>query len=201
MNPEILICFGKSLYKDLKPDWFLEARLNKTIEIAQEYKDIPIVLTGGKSHLIEHEVEISEAKSMSDFISKKNENLISRFIIEDKADSTVDQIIRIKTEIIIPNNIRVVGIITDEIHMPRAKMTTHHILGNEYQVVDFPAEVRISGNWRKALDDIEAKVYELLERTRFSSINPGDHEHWKKLNLEWKNLPKSEKEQILQTKL
>ena len=45
-KPDILVCFGKMLWNNV-PDWFLESRLLKTIEIAKQYKDTPIILTGG----------------------------------------------------------------------------------------------------------------------------------------------------------
>lgn len=41
-KPDIIICFGKMLFTDSKPDWLLESRLNKTIEIVMKHPQVKI---------------------------------------------------------------------------------------------------------------------------------------------------------------
>lgn len=199
-TPDILICFGKMLWNNI-PDWFLESRLLKTIEIARLYPDIPIILTGGQSHLIESKVSVSEAEAMETFILNINPNLQERLIIEDKGDSTIHQIILIKTQIIEPKGYNKIGIITDEIHMPRAEATAKHILGDGYSILPYPSIIKLSGTYRKAIENVEEQNYKLLQETRLNVIQPGDHKEWQRVNDEYKSLSKDEKEKRLGVKL
>lgn len=200
MNPDIIICFGKMLWNNI-PDWFLESRLQKTIEIAKQYPDAPIILTGGQSHLIENKVSISEAEAMKKFILEKAPELEQRLITEDKGDSTIHQIILIKTQIIEPKGYKNIGIITDEIHMPRAEATAKHVLGDSYSVLPYPSIIKLSGTYRKAIETVEEQNYKLLQETRLNVIKPGDHEEWQRVNDEYKSLSKAEKEKRLGIKL
>lgn len=183
------------------PDWFLESRLQKTIEIAKQYPDAPIILTGGQSHLIENKVSISEAEAMKKFILEKAPELEQRLITEDKGDSTIHQIILIKTQIIEPKGYKNIGIITDEIHMPRAEATAKHVLGDSYSVLPYPSIIKLSGTYRKAIETVEEQNYKLLQETRLNVIKPGDHEEWQRVNDEYKSLSKAEKEKRLGIKL
>lgn len=200
ITPDIIICFGKMLWNNI-PDWFLESRLLKTIEVATQYPEVPIILTGGQSHLIEDKLSVTEVEAMREFILDKQPDLESRLIIEDKGDSTIHQIILIKTGIIIPNKYKSIGIVTDEIHMPRAEATAKHIFGNEYSVIAYKAPVKISGTYRKAIETVEEQNFKLLQETRLKVIESGNHEEWQKVNNQYKSLTKTEKENLLGTKL
>lgn len=182
---------------DNKPDWVLLSRLDKALELTDQFLSSKIILSGGKSHLLADEISITEAESMKNYILSKRPDIESKILIEDQSDSTIDQIVRIKTEFLQKNNYKSIALVTDEIHMPRALATTKHILGNEFKVHPFPSQVRLTGSWKRILIAQENHLYNLLEETRFSVIDVGDHLTWKKYNEGFKKLTSKEKDSLL----
>lgn len=185
MQPDIIICLGKMLFND-EPDWILESRLKKTIEVALHYPEAPVVLTGGQSYLIKGKAGLSEAQAMKKYLLKLQPNLVKRLIIEEKSDSTIDQVIIIKKSIIVPGKYQHIGLVTDEINMPRSRTTVSNILGKGFTILPFPAEVKISGRYRTALEFMEQYLEKTLKRTRLKAIKPGDDSEWRRVNNQYK---------------
>ena len=190
------------MYKTGVPDWILESRLSKCLEVLALYPESQLILSGGKSHIIDSNSVNSEAEDMLHYLKEKFPDLIANRTIqlETESNSTIDQIIKLKLNFLAENNLTRIALVTDEIHMPRAFDTIKHILGPDYSVEAFPAEVRIGGVWRKKIEEYEKGNYEITKVTRFNKIKPVDHEEWARLNKEFTSKSQVEKEDILNNK-
>ncbi|MCA9382931.1 YdcF family protein [Candidatus Dojkabacteria bacterium] len=199
---DAILVLGKAMYKTGIPDWILESRLSKCIEVLALYPDAQLILSGGKSHIIDSNSAKSEAEDMLNYLKGKfPDKIINRDIqLETESNSTIDQIIRLKLNFLSRNKFTKIALITDEIHMPRAFETIKHILGPDYSVEAHPAEVKIGGVWRKKIEEYERGNFEITKTTRFNKIKPGDHQEWSRLNKEFTSKPQAEKEAILSNK-
>lgn len=177
MKPDIIICLGRMLLENNKPCAVLRSRLNKMIELLIKYPNVKAILSGGKYHASNDE-NISEAKGMYDYVKLVAPELIKRCTIEDKSGSTISQLCILKTDYIEKRGYKRIGLVTDEAHMPRAALIFHSILGPEYEIINFPSPLDVSGVWGKLIKDKEQELYELTIETRTSLIKPGDHEKW-----------------------
>jgi uncharacterized SAM-binding protein YcdF (DUF218 family) len=175
---DLIICLGKQLLPDGNLDWVLQSRVEKAVEVFKQNPDAKLLLSGGQSHLIQNKVKASEAQTMLDYIKENYSLDFKNILIEEEGNSTIDQLCRIKTQILIPNNYKTIALVTYEIHMLRASTTLKSILGPAYEVLTYPSIVKISGVYRQAMIDQEEVTLELTKKTRINVITPGDHEKW-----------------------
>jgi uncharacterized SAM-binding protein YcdF (DUF218 family) len=172
---DVIICLGKAVHNDGSIDWILQERVKKAAEIASNNPQAMLILSGAKHHLDNRSGLPSEAEAMLKYIKDNNLLDSSRIIIEDKGSSTIHQQCIIKTDFLIPNNYKNIGLVTDELHMPRAEVTLKSILGPGFGVVAFPSIVNLAGKARALIIDDEKKSFDLTMETRVNVISPGDH--------------------------
>lgn len=176
---DVIIVLGKSLHPDGSPDFVLRSRVDKALEVLKDHPEAKLIITGGKSHWIDGEEQISEAQAMLDYAKRTNPGLdIDQVIIEDQGNSTIHQLVRIKTEYLLPNSWKQIGLVTDELHMPRAAMIARGILGDTFEVIEYPAKVDLAGYWREIIEEREKLGYENTYQALFSKVKLGDHEAW-----------------------
>lgn len=197
MTPDIIICLGKSLNNQDKPDWILESRLNKTIDLANEFPDIKIILTGGIGHFEKERISISQAEGMKRYILTIANELKDRIILEEKGESTIGQMCIIKTDFLMANKYKNIALITDEIHMARASILFEAILGDEYKVTKASAEINLNDNWKKPQIDKELQMILLSRNTWLKDIKKGDHEEWRRVDEEYRKKSNEEKRKII----
>lgn len=172
MNTFIL--FGRQLFQDGKLDWIAQARCDLAIEILKQNTSSELIITGGKTT-----TQISEASVMKDYLIDKLP-VDRRIILEESGLSTIHQLVLLKNNYLIPNMKFEVGLISDEIHMPRLKLTAQHLLGDEFKIATFQAEVRISGRYRRSIEDFEKELFRLtLNNPVMLNYQKGDDKAWR----------------------
>jgi len=177
MKPDVIVCLGKSLLPGGKPDAVLRSRLRQTIKLMRKYSETPVILAGGKYHALA-KVKTSEAKAMFNYLKKRVPAQIDNCIVEDKSSSTIDQFCRIKTQYAMPQGWEHLHLVTDEAHMPRAKLIMESIFGPGYKISTSISPLDISGVWGQMIIDREKELLSLTIKTRTSLIKAGDHESW-----------------------
>jgi uncharacterized SAM-binding protein YcdF (DUF218 family) len=184
MNTDVIIVLGKGLHTDGTPDCILKSRVSEAVRLAEQNR-APLIFSGGKAHWKE-DTKISEAGAMKRYVVESFPEFdVSRITLEEEGSSTIDQFIKIKTVILIPNGWVNIALVTDELHMPRAALALKHILGDSFRVDEVPAKADIAGGWRRLIEAREEKAYEKTLKTRVEKITKGDHQAWAKANAEF----------------
>jgi uncharacterized SAM-binding protein YcdF (DUF218 family) len=176
---DAIIVFGKSLHQDGSPDFVLRSRVEKALEVLNAHPQAKLIITGGKSHWLAGKEQISEAQAMLEYAKQVQPDLhLDQVIVEDQGNSTIHQLAKIKVEQLLPNSWKNVGLVTDEIHMPRAASIALGVLGDEFIISQYPAKVDLAGAWRALIEEKEKRDYDITYQTRNQHIKNGDHETW-----------------------
>lgn len=185
---DAIICLGNTLLDDGTPDWTLQSRLNKTVEAWNQNPNAVLILSGGKSLSSLNKKNVhSEATGMLNYLKENYSEIIEgkKIIIEEDSLTTIDQLCKIKLQILLPRGFKNIGLVTDEIHMPRATMIIQSILGKDFNVESFEAQFLLAGRWKQVIVDLEKGLYDLTKRTRVDLIKEGDHEMWQKMETDY----------------
>lgn len=117
-KPDYIMVLGAGLRYD-KISTSLQLRLNSSLELANKFKDIPIIVSGGQGS----DEAMSEAKAMRDFLIENNipEN---RIIMEDKSTNTYENFKFTKDKLKEFYNAKSfkITIITNNFHMYRSQL-------------------------------------------------------------------------------
>lgn len=187
-----IIILGKQLHKNGNIDSILRDRVKKGVEISKLNPSAKIILSGARPHWNKDISQKTEAFVMREYLKEIYPEVDEkRIVIEESGNSTIDQFIKIKTEILIPMGFKDIALVTDEVHIKRAGITLKHILGDKFNVTEFPSVLDIAGGWRTLIEERENNAYQLTLNTRINVINRGDHETWRKLEDEFQNKVKS----------
>lgn len=99
------------------PSLMLQRRLDAAYDFLSENPDVPVIVSGGKGD----DEKISEAQCMKEYLVKKGIDP-ERIYIEDKSESTYENL-KFSQEIIEKNNLNEnITIVTDSFHQLRAEM-------------------------------------------------------------------------------
>ena len=149
-NIDTMIVLGSRLDGD-KVSNTLKLRLDKAIEYYNKHKDIKIIVSGGKTN----NSDISEALAMENYLIANGVNK-NNIIKEDKATSTLENIIYSKKILEDINYNGKVFIVTSDFHLFRGRLIAS-ILGIEnkgicskselskriyYMIKEYPASIR-----------------------------------------------------------
>ena len=168
------ILFGKQLFRDGQLDWIAQSRCDLAIELINKTSNGTLIITGGKTTQIE-----SEALVMKEYIISKLK-LDRNIILEESGLSTIHQLVVLKNEYLLPNSQFEVGLISDEIHMPRIELTARHLLGDDFTITTYKSEVRISGQYRQSIENFERDLFDLTAKNPVLVNYPkGDDKMWK----------------------
>lgn len=121
--PSYIVVLGAGLNKD-KISTSLYYRLNSAIELSNQIKDVPIIVSGGQG---ENE-SLSEAKAMKLYLISKGVNE-ARIIMEDKSTNTYENFKFTKEKIleIFNDTHPTITIITNNFHMYRSKIISENL--------------------------------------------------------------------------
>jgi len=171
---DILVLFGKHLYTDGGIDWIAESRCELAIKLLSAYPTCDLIITGGRTNLS----MMSEASKMKSYIVQRIGNNRNIFL-EEEGVTTINQLYILKKDYLAPSNQRHIGLISDQIHIKRLELIANHLLGEEYKPEFFGAEVRLSGHYRKAIEERERQLRELISNNPVLRNFPsGSHEAW-----------------------
>lgn len=152
-KPDYIMVLGAGLRYD-KISTSLQLRLNSTLELANQLKDVPIIVSGGQGS----DEAMTEAKAMKDFLIENNipEN---RIITEDKSTNTYENFKFTKDKLKELYNVEnpTVTIITNNFHMYRSQLlaeklgfsthcysaSSHPYLSLNFHVREFLAVVKV----------------------------------------------------------
>lgn len=166
------ILFGKKLLPDNTLSWIGEARCEKAMELLKAFSKSKLIITGGKTTSV-----VSEASAMKSYIIERIPD--RNIVLEEKSESSIHQLCILKTDYLLVQNIKEVGLITDETHMPRLALVASKIFGDNIKIVEYPARVKISGVNRKLIEDYEQKLYDLTKTNPvYTEGKSGDHLLW-----------------------
>lgn len=172
MNTFIL--FGKQLFRDGKLDWIAQSRCDLAIELINKNPNVALIITGGKTTQTE-----SEASVMKKYIINKLK-VDTNIILEESGLSTIHQLVVLKNDYLLPKNQFEIGLISDEIHMPRIELTARHLLGDDFTITTYKSEVRISGQYRQSIENFEKDLFNLTTKNPVIVNYPkGDDKMWK----------------------
>jgi len=172
MNTFIL--FGKQLFRDGKLDWIAQSRCDLAIELINKNPNVALIITGGKTTQTE-----SEASVMKKYIINKLK-VDTNIILEESGLSTIHQLVVLKNDYLLPKNQFEIGLISDEIHMPRIELTARHLLGDNFIIAAYKSEVRISGQYRQSIENFEKDLFNLTTKNPVIVNYPkGDDKMWK----------------------
>lgn len=176
------ILFGRQLFQDGKLDWIAKARCHLAIEILKQNTASELIITGGKTT-----TQISEASVMKDYLIDKLP-VDRRIILEESGLSTIHQLVLLKNNYLIPNMKFEVGLISDEIHMPRLELMAQHLLGDEFKITTYRAEVKISGHYRQAIEEYERRALFIIKNSPVILNYPiGDDKAWELYSEYYRN--------------
>jgi len=184
----LIICLGRNLLPDETLDWILQERVKQSVRVFESLANARLLFTGKYGHKGNAEPKKSQAQAMFDYAKGMGSLNESKVILEEESESTIHQFYLIKTKILIPQKIRKIHLVTDEIHMPRALMTLKGILGEDFKIISSTSDVRIGGGWRSLIEDSEKRLLEMTEKDLYSRIPLGDHEAWYKFDKEFREL-------------
>ncbi len=170
---DVIICLGKSINSDGTLDWILEKRVELAYELARK-RNIPLILTGFKSYRRDEEIDITEASAMYNYLRTNHNIKNMKIILEEKGESTIHQLCIIKKNLLVPNKWYLVGIVTDKIHLRRAKITAKWIFGDEFRVYGFESKVNLVGIFRKTYESSEKEKYNLTVDSILKKYKKGD---------------------------
>jgi len=172
----LIVCFGKRLNPDGSLDWINVSRCDLAVKLFTENQDSKLLLSGGGNM-----VPFSEAEGMLKYIKDNNPDLdYSKITTEDQSRSTIDLLINIKTEIILPAGFDKVIMVSDVMHIKRIEILVGHIFGPDIDVEYVGSTVNITGKYLEAMEDIEKYLVELTSNNPvLKTKQPGDHQAWK----------------------
>lgn len=173
-KPDVVICLGKSINKDYSLDWILTNRVELAYKLAKK-NNVPLLLTGGKSHKkVLEKVAKSEASAMYDYLKKNYPGLKLIVILEEKGESTIHQLCIIKNKILLPKKWYNLVLVTDEIHLKRAVITTEWIFGDKFKVFGQGSLINLNGSLRSLYENREGEKYNLSINGLIKKYKKGD---------------------------
>ena len=128
---DVVICLGSTPNKDGGLGIVLEERVKLAYKLTEKHK-VPLVLSGGKSHKISNSPIKSQAAAMLNYLKTKYKLENLNIILEEIGSSTMHQLCEIKNNILTPNKWLSVGLVTDKVHLRRAKITAEWIFGKKF---------------------------------------------------------------------
>ncbi|OGM13817.1 hypothetical protein A3A76_04880 [Candidatus Woesebacteria bacterium RIFCSPLOWO2_01_FULL_39_23] len=171
---DIIICLGKSINKDGSLDRILSQRVELAFKLATK-NNIPLILSGGKSHKrFLEKFPSSESSAMLSYLKQNYPETDLNVILEEKGESTIHQLCIIKNKLLIPKKYFRVGLVTDEIHIKRAIITTEWILGDQFKIVGFGSPLTLRGKGREKFISREEEKYDLTINKLFKKYQKGD---------------------------
>ncbi len=179
------ILFGKQLFRDGQLDWIAQSRCDLAIELINKTSNGTLIITGGKTTQLE-----SEASVMKKYISNKLK-VNCDIILEESGLSTIHQLVVLKNDYLLPKRQFEIGLISDEIHMPRIELTARHLLGDDFIITTYKSEVRISGRYRQSIENFERDLFDLTAKNPVLVNYPkGDDKMWKLYDEFYRNKKK-----------
>ncbi len=122
------VVLGAAVWGGNRPSPVLRERINKGYELLKDGSVKYIVLTGGGSPGEMTEAEVAKNELLKKGIDEKN------IFIENKSNSTLEQITFINNNLYRKNNWRSVALITDNFHLPRSRQICRFFGINAYSV-------------------------------------------------------------------
>jgi hypothetical protein len=183
---ELVICLGKQLNDDGSLDWISQERVKLAVTIVNENPNAKLLLSGGKKYSDERSLEVSEAKAMETYIKNELNRNDLQIIIEDEGPSSLTQLVIIKTKIILPQQIKNIALVTDEVHLERARTLFDAIMGDEYQINYQGSLVDIAGQYRDLIVQNEAIKTKYIIDNMINQLPKGDHEAYRKYDEEYR---------------
>jgi len=122
------VVLGAAVWGGNRPSPVLRERINKGYELLKDSTTRYIVLTGGGSPGEMTEADVAKNELLKKGIDEKN------IFIENKSNSTLEQITYIKNNLYIKNNWRSIALITDNFHLPRSRQICRFYGINAYSV-------------------------------------------------------------------
>lgn len=119
-KPDVIMVLGAALHNGNEPSDVLKRRIDRAMEYAEQYPQVPVLVTGGKGL----QEDVTEASAMKQYLIGRgmDEN---RILVEDKATSTRENFANSKLildERFGKNNYTTV-FATSDFHILRAQMT------------------------------------------------------------------------------
>lgn len=152
---DVVICLGKTPNEDGNLGENLKERVKLAYKIANK-SNVPLILSGGKSHKILEKRPISEATAMHKYLKTNYDIKNMEIILEEKGESTIQQLCIIKNDILLPSRWFKVSLVTDKVHLKRAKNTAEWIFGKKFVVYGFGSKPNI----------VEEKIDSYLNREK-----------------------------------
>lgn len=170
---DVVICLGKTPNPDGSLDPILQGRVDLAYKIAVK-NNARLLLSGGKNLRILKTKELSESAAMQKYVVDTYNTDSVKIILEEKGSSTISQLCIIKNEILIPKKWFTVALVTDEIHLERALITTQWILGDDFTITPFGSKVKVSEEKRKAYIARENEKIQLTRKNFAKNFKKGD---------------------------
>ena len=180
-----LILFGKQLFRDGQLDWIAQSRCDLACELIYKEPNATLIITGGQTTQQE-----SEASVMKNYITKKLKTK-TEIILEESGLSTIHQLVVLKNEYLLPRKQFEIGLISDEIHIPRIELTARHLLGDDFTISIYKAEVRLSGQYRQSIENFAKELFDLTSKNPvLINYRKGDDKMWKLYDEFYRNKKK-----------
>lgn len=174
----LLILFGKHLYGDGGLDWIAQSRCEVAIDQMRKNPYCDLIITGGKTNFSDK----SEASEMKNYIVQAIGS-DRKILLEEEGLTTINQLYILKTKYLIPNHWEEICLISDQIHIKRLEIIARHLFGADFKLRFIGAEVKLSGHYRKAIEENEKRLLELISENPVLKTFPlGDHESWNRFD-------------------
>lgn len=155
-NIEIVICCGKGLGPRGEVDWVLKNRIDLSIDIIKKASSVKLLLSGGIGTTADSNTkEFTEAEAMYRYIQEHNPEIIDRVLKETVSEGSLDQLCKIKQEIINPLQLKHIALVTDEFHINRMSILFDSVLGDGFNTLYFGSKMNLYGKYRKIIEDYE----------------------------------------------
>lgn len=128
MKPNAILVLGNGISDTGTLSQGSVARLQRGLEIIQEYPETPMVLSGGASWHLSSAPAVSEAQAMA-IMAESLGIPCQRILLEEMSKDTLGNIFFCKCLYVIPNAWRSVVIVTSMHHAERVKFLSQKIFG------------------------------------------------------------------------
>jgi hypothetical protein len=169
---DLIICLGSPLNKDQELTWQCQARVEEAALLFQQHQESKLLLTGGNSHNPPQTLT-SESEAMRKYLIAKYQVDRTRLLLETESTSIVEQLCVIKHELIAPEGLKNICLVSDELHIRRAAMIFDLIFGDGCALFTQGAVMNLSGPYLEALSRLEQQSCE-HDRQTYINVERGD---------------------------
>jgi hypothetical protein len=154
-----------------------------------------LVLSGGIGLTADsNQKPITESDAMYEYIKSNYPDFPNEILKENQSTGSLEQLCLIKENYILPKNLQLIAIVSDEFHIKRIAVLFDAVLGNGYSVYNLGIKINLFGKYRQLLEDYELANYTgALELVQL--LPKGDHSRFKNFDKAYRELRKLKLEQ------